>query len=90
MHNNTCPHCGQRLPEMSSVHRSTESRHLSHGQEAYGHLDSIEPVDADTVLAVIEGQELFLPASLVLPAGRIGVLRIGDEFRVRRLEPCTQ
>ncbi len=58
-------------------------RHLNNCEEVGGDLGAIEPVDKDTVSALIGSQAILLPASLRLPRGHIFVLKLDGEHYVR-------
>jgi hypothetical protein len=59
------------------------SRHLNNGEEVYGDLGAVVPVDEDTVSALIGDQVILLPAGLKLPSGHLFVLRLDGEHYVR-------
>ena len=63
--------------------RNLTPTHLNNGEEVGGDLGEVVPVDEDTVSARIGPWAILLPASLKLPSGHIGVLRIDDEHYVR-------
>ena len=49
---------------------SATGSHLDLGKEIYGHVNSVQPVDDETVRAQIGQVKLLLPAGLNLPVGR--------------------
>jgi hypothetical protein len=49
---------------------SATGSHLDQGKEIYGHVNSIQPVDDETVRAQIGQVKLLLPIGLNLPVGR--------------------
>lgn len=60
--------------------------HLSNGEEVFGLIGSIRPVDDETVVAIIGNREILLPASLKLPVSRqVFVLHLDAEFYARGL-----
>ena len=60
--------------------------HLRNGEEIYGLIGSIRPVDDETIVAIIGNREILLPASLKLPVSRqVFVLHLDGEFHARGL-----
>jgi hypothetical protein len=60
--------------------------HLNNGEEVFGLIGSIRPVDDETVVAIIGNREILLPARLKLPVSRqVFVLHLDGEFFARGL-----
>jgi hypothetical protein len=68
----------------ASTSTRTLSHHLSEGEEVYGPLGAISPAGLGNVLAMIGSRAVLLPDDLPLPEGQIFVLRLDDQFYVRR------
>ena len=74
---------GMILPACTSTNLS-HPKHLSNGEEIFGLIGSIRPVDDETVVAIIGNREILLPASLKLPVSRqVFVLHLDGEFYAR-------
>jgi len=62
---------------------SLSASHVVEGDEIYGRVNGIEPLDDETVRAQIGQMVVLLPAGLKLPVGRrVFVARLDSEYHV--------
>ncbi len=75
--------------------RQSKPSHIEEGEEVYGRLDSIIPLDSETIIAQIGKRAVYLPSGLgsELPIGqRISILRLDTddaEYHVLALEAAA-